>query len=150
MEVICYMKGCSNKYYFELFLKARCDALQTKFHSSQTPPSHYFANKFANIWRKKYIKPNIWKIYQTKYSFQNVDTFASSRGKIIIFRSKMKRKWIFTFQNDKNVHWHGKDHCAMLIILDYLTTINFKMGAIWPVEILLSTLSWDIWPGDTW
>ena len=97
---------------------------------------------------KNVINQIFEKIYQTKYSFQNVDTFASSRGKIIIFRSKMKRKWIFTFQNDKNVHWHGKDHCAMLIILDYLATINFKMGAIWPVEILLSTLSWDLWPGD--
>ena len=38
---------------------------------------------------------------------------ASSRGKITVFRSKMSKKLIFTFENFQNLYSHGKRHGAM-------------------------------------
>ena len=35
---------------------------------------------------------------------QDLDNFASSRGKIIVFRSKMSKKCIFSFKNFQNAY----------------------------------------------
>ena len=70
--------------------------------------SHIFAkfcaNNFASIWR------NVWnQIFILKFEY-----FASSRGIIIAFRSKMSKKWFFTFKNFQNVYLHGKRHSALV------------------------------------
>ena len=38
---------------------------------------------------------------------------ASSRGKIIAFRSKWANNDFFTFKNFQNVYWHGKRHSIL-------------------------------------
>ena len=55
---------------------------------------------------------------QSNIHSENLDNFASSRGIIIVFRSKMSKKWIFTFKNFQNVYWHGKRHSTLIFPID--------------------------------
>ena len=50
LEDICSMKGWSDKdAILNLFSRHNLSALHTKFHTSQTPSSRFFAINFANI-----------------------------------------------------------------------------------------------------
>ena len=63
------------------------------------------------------------KLCETKYSFKGLDNFASPRGKIIVFRSKMSKKWFFIFKILQNVYWHGSGIVRWLPLNLYYSTM---------------------------
>ena len=112
------MKGWfGKKCYFELFFSARPNCCIHQISYFSDPPFTFFANNFANIWQN--IKNQIFIL--------NLDPSASSRGKIIVFRSIMGKKRIFTFENFQNLYWHGKQHSALVAFIWIFLTVRFQM-----------------------
>ena len=98
------MKGCSEKNANLSFFLRTTQLLCTPNFILRRPPLHVVCKKSWQIFDK---------ICETKYLFKNFVNFASSRRKIIIFKFKMSKKKISTFQNFENVYFHGKGHSAM-------------------------------------
>ena len=82
-EDICSLNGWSDKNaVLSFFSRHNMTALHAKFHICQT-----LRSSFLQI-----ILQIFDKLCEIKYSFENLENFASSRGKIIVIRSKMSKK----------------------------------------------------------
>ena len=108
LEDICSMNGWSDKNAILSFFSRH--NLKLAF-----TPNFIFDRPLVHVFLR-ITSQMFYKFYEIKYSFWNLDNFASSKGKIIVFRSKTSKKWIFTFKNFQNVYCHGKQHSAMLPI----------------------------------
>ena len=94
---ICTMNSCTVKIFiFSFFSQHGLIAPHTKFHVSQTSYS-CFLQITSQIFEK---------IDQTKYSFKNIDSFASFKKRMSLFPSKLNIKLCFTFVNFWSFYFH--------------------------------------------
>ena len=116
VKYICSMKGWSDKNAILNFFLLRPDCSSHQISYLSDPPSRFLQKTLQRF----------DKICETKYSFY-LDNFASSRGKIIIFRLIVSKKWVLTLKNFKNVYFHGKDHSAM-ILMSIASYVSFLLA----------------------
>ena len=103
---ICTIKSCTVKnLIFSFFSQHGLIAPHTKFRVYQTSSSCFLR-----------ITSQIFdKIDQTKYSFKNIDSFASFKKRMSLFRLKLNIKLCFTFVNFWSFYFHCLSHSALVL-----------------------------------
>ena len=103
---ICTMKSCNVKnFIFSFFSQHGLIAPHTKFHVYQTSSS-CFLQITSQIFEKN---------DQTKYSFKNIDSFASFKKRMSLFPSKLSIKLCFTFVNFWSFYFNCLSHSALVL-----------------------------------